>query len=1068
MSGAHITINQSAGAGSGTLDAARVDLYQNRALSLVGDNSAGQTSPQWTILSWPYGSARTQPTSATAFTAAYTPDVPGSYLIEFLVGDGIGPNAIRRIFAVTKDTNGLIIDASIREPAFGERLGDDNSSSNDRGWARALELGMAAQVPTVATMATLITCLPDRHKRVFLHARASEGDGGGGHFRWDAASTTAHNAGTVVQPGYNTAAAVSTGRWVREYSGAIDDRWFGAVSDTAVDSAPAINAAIEAAWKNPTYDGVANTAGLAVTISGRRRCASEIHLEGGVTLQGLAGAYYYGASTLVFDAGVGDISDTDNGGCLIIDDDTSGPNSKSARGCVVRDLQLVQSHVGYDPLVRCTGIKIKTNCHLENLHITAFSCDGIDFGGANTNTWSMGGTIRIDRCDRHGLNVHGGETNAGNMAALLDITLCGSIGLYAGGFLGNNYSGAIHTAGNGYSLYNSGANWLFRDVDATAKVWSSAKAVTAGDIILPPVGDRNGWVYMAKTTGNLATGGGFPAWSTTEGTTFTSGTVTVEVWQREGTSIYSPSGSPLQNQFSWIYAETDQNPAQLFAGDVLHAAIQDFELDRGAAVRRGTTRGRDLPSPVYTRGDIDGTEWGFFLGVQMGGGFSEPLVAYRYSAGEQADGAYAGFYQDLGVMYMGRWRPDIKRWASDWSGGSWQGYTQCGGRSLPGPGAMCFNSLWLGPDHLERRLSALPSTSGFLPDFTGTVSHSRGAFQEGDIIINTCGTLDTPTQRYPVMWRPKRFGGGVSHGWSTATWAAAYPIYPGQVIVDSGYSYRAIQTTIGVTGGSSPTFPTSGPATVVDNTVTWEFLGPDGGAFEPVITQAPTMFSKDVTAGGAIVLSEDDSAHERIKFTGSPGGALSVEVKAGAGTGWVRTFWNASGQTVTVKGSGGDTGVAVADGATLMILSDGTNCRASAGTTGPAGPTGPTGPSGGTGPTGPTGPAGAAPFLQEENVTTNKTCGFGAFNIVLTETWTQMLMVTSGEVDLTLKTSGAPTGARLELCNDGTGLVNVKADDGSTAIGSVPPKVGLTPGYAIFVKRNATEWREFGVGLTPA
>ena len=51
----------------------------------------------------------------------------------------------------------------------------------------------------------------------------AKGDGGGGLFYWDAASTEADNGGTIIQ-----ATAITTGRWKRVFSGAVNVKWFGA------------------------------------------------------------------------------------------------------------------------------------------------------------------------------------------------------------------------------------------------------------------------------------------------------------------------------------------------------------------------------------------------------------------------------------------------------------------------------------------------------------------------------------------------------------------------------------------------------------------------------------------------------------------------------------------------------------------------------------------------------------------------------------------------------------------------------------------------------------------------
>jgi hypothetical protein len=235
--GAHFQINQATNAiPTGTVDVARNDVRYGATAHTVGDSSSGQTSPVWLILAWPAGSARNQPTNRTTFDATYGPtvlDVPGSYLVDYVVNDGSGAingtNSNHRQFVIrcTQDPNGLIVDDGVAEPAFGELVTHDNTAGNDRGYAKTFEAGMGAQVPSIATMADLINRRPNRHKQIHLLNFATAGDGGGGPFRWDAASTAPHNGGTIIQPGFGTGAAMATGRWMRQFTGAIHAQWFG-------------------------------------------------------------------------------------------------------------------------------------------------------------------------------------------------------------------------------------------------------------------------------------------------------------------------------------------------------------------------------------------------------------------------------------------------------------------------------------------------------------------------------------------------------------------------------------------------------------------------------------------------------------------------------------------------------------------------------------------------------------------------------------------------------------------------------------------------------------------------
>ncbi|MFT4093699.1 MAG: hypothetical protein QM640_08660 [Niabella sp.] len=66
----------------------------------------------------------------------------------------------------------------------------------------------------------------------------SIGDGGGGEFYWDAASTDNENGGTIFQQ-----TGTTTGRWKRIFSGEFEISWFGAKGDGVTDDTAAFQAA---------------------------------------------------------------------------------------------------------------------------------------------------------------------------------------------------------------------------------------------------------------------------------------------------------------------------------------------------------------------------------------------------------------------------------------------------------------------------------------------------------------------------------------------------------------------------------------------------------------------------------------------------------------------------------------------------------------------------------------------------------------------------------------------------------------------------------------------------------
>lgn len=94
--------------------------------------------------------------------------------------------------------------------------------------------------PNVETIAALRLVDGNQNQTVSMSGYYAAGDGGGGSFYWDAASTEADNGGTIIK-----VTAVTTGRWKRIYSGAVDVKWFGAKADGVTNDRPFIQNAVD-------------------------------------------------------------------------------------------------------------------------------------------------------------------------------------------------------------------------------------------------------------------------------------------------------------------------------------------------------------------------------------------------------------------------------------------------------------------------------------------------------------------------------------------------------------------------------------------------------------------------------------------------------------------------------------------------------------------------------------------------------------------------------------------------------------------------------------------------------
>ncbi len=95
--------------------------------------------------------------------------------------------------------------------------------------AKKSKMGTFPKVNTLIELRALdVTTLQDQDL-VEMSGYHAAGDGGGGTFRYVAGSVAADNSGTVIQP------TSGSGRYLRQYFGAVNPKWFGAKGDRVAD-----------------------------------------------------------------------------------------------------------------------------------------------------------------------------------------------------------------------------------------------------------------------------------------------------------------------------------------------------------------------------------------------------------------------------------------------------------------------------------------------------------------------------------------------------------------------------------------------------------------------------------------------------------------------------------------------------------------------------------------------------------------------------------------------------------------------------------------------------------------
>lgn len=762
--------------------------------------------------------------------------------------------------------------------------------------------------------------------------------------------------------------------------------WWGARGlNQPGDDAPAFQAAINASRHHLGWSQIHRWGGTAVRFyNGPYHWASPVHLSGSVTLEGEKPGEF-SPSLIVIAPDIGDTKSSTHGGALVVDGWAYDGDALNlgvvprAAWARIRNMSMKQVNPPNSLVITC-GVKVYANrVQIENFYASGFG-DGItitstkDYRPISEYTYAhsceLSGTIDLGSCSRYGLWIHGGEASVANIVGSISVHDCGSWGLVLDSFLGDGALGAFHTASNGiiqYSNTHTGGriSWAHGESAYGHFIWAAGRTAVLGELVLPPPAHANGWQYRVTTVSpsNPTFANPEPLWSTAaeEGATLTDANGNVfTAWMEEGGSVVRHYGAAVNGMvvIGFLYQEKDQQSARL-PNCVILGQTKETVIDPRYAPQWGFS-GNSLMPFVYKTSWL--VPWGpptnpyevrHPIQVELGGNHASPFTVRTFDASQlQPDregtalqgGNYHWKHENPNWFISEQWDPLLMRWVIR-SGvhDAYTGYTICGSRSLPYPGAICFPHLFIGgnirggPTGYEVRQSAVcplePSSS--LPDIGGTGgTANRGAWTPGDWIWNT---TRNPNQQplHPVAWRPVKKTGFPTGGWSPGVNLPAGSIVRPGTPGDSVFRKQDGEKT----GATQPIWGDN-PGTYADGNSKWDWWGTfndpdDPTAWEPVITESPTMLVKnvkDVDMPWTITLTEDEAAHQRITFTGQLMANTTVTVPAGPARGWVRLFFNDSSGafSLTVLSSPGDQGVAVPQGKSQLLWHDGTHVRAAA------------------------------------------------------------------------------------------------------------------------------------------
>ena len=274
-------------------------------------------------------------------------------------------------------------------------------------------------------------------------------DGGGGLFNYDSSiDKSTANGGTIIDPSVslaNQGTGIGLGCWIRQYTGPVNVKWFGAKGDGTTDDTTAINNAL-------AFLLTSGDRGVCILPSGTYRTTDTIEINGtGVRLKGGGGE----KTSVIY-------ADFTTGEAVRVKDRYSGVSNIEITASAARKAGAIQHGIRIES--QDTQFFRPTHCDYKNLVIRDQPGDGILVVGA---CWfSTFENIQIFDNLGHGIKFDNGETTGRTWKENPGIVRMNNMVIHS-----NAGNGVI--IGNDNDVSNRGFRFQLNNVD----LYANAEAV---------------------------------------------------------------------------------------------------------------------------------------------------------------------------------------------------------------------------------------------------------------------------------------------------------------------------------------------------------------------------------------------------------------------------------------------------------------------------------------------------------------------------------------------------------------------------------------------------------------